>query len=259
VRNLFWVVVIIGGVLGVLVPGFYFNASSNLPSPLANRQQLLGLMRMQVESERMKVALGLPPKERGFVSWPDPDLARFPTDFTALFLSQNGCAPFLRAAPETKSRWATRVLRAAWGGASDGNVGGRCKYLFASRIVSRLGVTGTLESALAIYRVGNLLDHQELVAWELTTVHFDNGLVGVDQVLSRLYKRPLSEMNLAELAEAVLVAPPHLFLDEVRNCKNPPLIRRARDSVLEDFKADGLVTEAQANAAQQADVACMGR
>jgi hypothetical protein len=259
VKNLFWVVVIVGGVLGVLIPGFYFNASSNLPSPLANRQQLLLLMRMQVESERMKVALGLPPKERGFVSWPDPELSRFPPDFTALFLSQNGCAPFLRAAPEKKSKWTVRVLRAAWGLGGDASVAGRCRLLFASSIVSRLGVTGTLETALATYRVGNLLDHQELVAWELTTVHFENGLVGVDQTLSRLYKRPLAEMNLAELAEAVLVAPPHAYMDEIRRCKNPPLIRRARDTVLQEFAADGLVTEAQANAAQQADVACMGR
>ncbi|MEN9800747.1 MAG: hypothetical protein RL653_4444 [Pseudomonadota bacterium] len=258
-KNFFWGLVIIGGVFGVLVPGFYFNASSNLPSPLANRQQLLLLMRMQVESERMKVALGLPPKERGFVNWPDPELSRFPADFTALFLSQNGCASFLRAAPEKKSRWAVRVLRAAWGLGGDAGVAGRCKLLFASSIATRLGVTGTLETALATYRVGNLLDHQELVAWELTTVHFENGLVGVDQVLSRLYKRPLAEMNLAELAEAVLVAPPNAYLDEIRHCKNPPLIRRARDTVLQQFAADGLVTEAQSNAAQQADVACMGR
>lgn len=257
-KNLFWGIVVTVGVFGVLVPGFYFNASSNLPSPLANRQQLLLLMRMQVESERMKVALGLPPKERGFVSWPDPDLSRFPPDFTALFLSQNDCAPFLRAAPEKRSKWAVRVLRAAWGLGGDPGVAGRCRYLFASSIATRLGVTGTLETALATYRVGNLLDHQELVAWELSTVHFENGMVGVDQVLASIYKRPLAEMNLAGLAEAVLVAPPHAYLDEIRRCKNPPLIRRARDTVLQQFAADGLVTEAQASAAQQADVACLG-
>ena len=255
-KNLFWLVVIVGGVGGVLVSGFYLNASSNLPSPLANRQQLVTLMRMQVESERMKVALGLPTKERGFVSWPDPELSRFSPDFVALYLSQNDCAPFLRAPPEPRSRWMMRVLRGTWGKGMEGGLGGSCKYLFASNVAGRLGVEGTLERAVAIYRVGNLLDHAELVAWDLTTVPLDRGLVGVDQAVARLYKKPMAEMNLAELAEAVMLAPPHSYVEEIRHCQNPPLIRRARDVVLQQLAADGLTTEAQSSAAQQADVAC---
>ena len=256
-KNLFWVVVIVGSVFGVMVPGFYFNAASNLPSPLANRQQLLTLMRMQVESARMKTALGLAPKDRGFVDWPDPELARFPSDFVALYLSQNGCPSFLRAPPEAKTGWSLRVLRGTWDGADGGSVGGRCKYLFAARLVGRLGITGTLESAVAIHRVGNLLDHQELVAWDLTTVPLENGVIGLEQAISRAYKRPLAEMNLAELSEAVLLAPPNGFVTDIDRCQNPPLIRRARDEVLRQLAEDGLVTEASANAAQQAEVACL--
>ena len=247
------------GTLGVLVPGFYFNAAANLPSPLETRHQLLTMMRMQVEGERMKRALPLAERERGFVKWPEPDIGRFPRDYVALYLSQFNCPTFLRAPPEPRMAWLGRVLQGTWGSGLEGGQGGRCAYQFASRLVDHLDVTGRLERAIAIHRVRNLLSHEELVAFDMASVPLAEGMLGLDQGAEAVYGRPLSGMGLSELAEAVLMAPPNNVYDTLRICQNPPLIKRARDMVLGQLLEHGLTTEAQASAAQQAEVACRGK
>jgi hypothetical protein len=206
VRNLLSFFMFVFGTLGVLVPGLYFNAAGNLPSPLESRHQLLTMMRMQVEGERMKRALPLPERERGFVKWPEPDLGRFPRDFVALYLSQFNCPTFLRAPPEPRMAWLGRVLQGTWGSGMEGGQGGRCAYLFASRLVDHLDITGRLERAIAIHRVRTLLSHEELVSWDMSSVQLDEGLLGLDQGVEAVYGRPLSGMGLAELAEAVQAA-----------------------------------------------------
>jgi len=256
VRNLLTLLLMVSGTLGVLVPGFYFNATSDLPSPLESRHQLLTLMRMQVEGERMKRALPMQERERGFVKWPEPDIGRFPRDFVALYLSEMGCPTFLRAPPEPRMAWLGRVLQGTWGSGLENGQAGRCAYLFASRLVDHLDVTGRLERAIAIHRIRNLLSHEELVAWDMASTQLDDGMLGLDQGVEAVYGRPLAQLGLSELAEAVLMAPPNNAYGTLRICQNPPLIKRARDAVLAQLLEYGLTTEAQASAGQQAEVAC---
>lgn len=244
------------GLTGVLVPVTYLWTASKIPQ-LNNEYDLESLMRLAVETERMSMALGLPPKERGFVAWEKPDLARYPKDYVALFLSQMGCPNYFKSPREDGAKWSWRLLRSAWSNPLDDGGPGACEFLFASRISATLNIKGRLETAVAVNKLHAFLQKDQLVAYDLSSAYFDRGVMGVEQAIRKTMNKELKDMSLSELAEAALVSPPNHLYDEIRTCTNAALIKRARDEVLNQLAIDELVSEEQATAAQAAPVACL--
>lgn len=253
---LLWIVLFLFGLTGVIVPVTYLWTATKIPQ-LNNEYDLEALMRLAVETERMSIALGLPPKQRGFVTWDKPDLASYPKDYVALYLSQMGCPDYFKSPREDGLPWAWRLMRSTWGNPLDDGAPGACEFLFASRIAETLAIKGRLQTAVAVNKLHGFLQKDQLVAYDLSSTYFERGVMGVDQAIAKTMGKKLMDMNLAELAEAALVSPPHYLYDDIKTCTNASLVKRARDSVLNDLVNDELVSEAQATAAQAAPVACL--
>lgn len=253
---LLWIVLFLFGLTGVIVPVTYLWTATKIPQ-LNNEYDLEAMMRLAVETERMSVALGLPPKERGFVTWDKPDLGRYPKDYVALYLSQMGCPNYFKSPREDGMPWAWRLMRSTWGNPLDDGAPGACEFLFASRLCDTLNIKGKLEVAVAVNKLHGFLQKDQLVAYDLSSTYFDRGVMGVDHAIKKTMGKALKDMNLAELAEAALVSPPNYLYTEIKRCTNGSLIKKARDAVLVDLANDELVSEEQANAAQAAPVACL--
>lgn len=256
VRTLLWIVLFLFGLTGVLVPAAYLWTATKIPQ-LNNEYDLESLMRLAVETERMSIALGLPPKERGFVTWEKPDLARYPKDYVALYLSQMGCPNYFKSPREDGLKWSWRLMRSTWGDALSDGGPGACEFLFASRIARTLNIKGAMETAVAVNKLHGFLQKDQLVAYDLSSTYFDRGVMGVEHAIRITMNKELKDMSLPELAEAALVSPPYHLFDEVKTCVNAALIKRARDEVLAQLAADELVSQEQATAAQAAPVACL--
>lgn len=255
-RTLLWVVLFLFGLMGVLVPVVYLYTASKLPQ-MDSEYELEKLMKLTVENERMSVALGLPPKERGFVNWDKPDLGRYPKDLVALYLSQFGCPNYFKLPREGGLPWAWRLIKSTWGGGYAGDPAGACEFLFAQRIATTLSIKGSLDTAVAVNKIHTVLSKDQIIAWDMSSSYISRGVMGVEQAARKTLHKELKDMNLAELAEATLVFPPNYLFDEIRTCNNAALIKRARDEVLETLKGDELISEAQANSAESAPVACL--
>ncbi|MFL5318560.1 MAG: hypothetical protein ACJ790_02815 [Myxococcaceae bacterium] len=255
-KTLLWIALFLFGLTGVLFPAIYLYTASKLPQ-LDSDYDLETLLRLSVEGERMSVALGLPPKERGFVAWPKPELANYPKDFVALYLSQFGCPNYFKAPRETGVPWAMRLIKSTWGSGLEGDPGGACEFLFASRLAQTLGIKGGMDVAVAVNKIHTVLQKDQLIAYDMSSSYVSHGVVGVEQAVTKTLHKELKDMNLAELSEAALVVPPNYLFDEVRTCNNAALIKRARDVVIEQLKADELISEAQASNAEAAPVACL--
>lgn len=255
-RTLLWVILFLFGVTGLIVPGLYLWTASKLPD-LDSAYEVETLARLAVEGERMSRALGLDPKLRTWVKFEKPDLGKYPKDFVALYLSQMGCPDYFKTAKEEGMPWAKRLARATYGGALDGDAAGACEYMFSERLAGLLNVKGTLEVIVAASKIHAALGKDELVAYDLETAYIARGLIGVRQAVVQTLGKDVKEMTLAELAEAALVVPPNNLYDEIRNCTNASLIKRARDSVLDELAKDNLVTQSQATAAEGQPVLCL--
>ncbi len=253
VRSIIWILLFCVGLLGVITPLVYLHVSSGLPA-IDTDYQIENLLRIVVEGERISVKLGQSDRTATQVPFARPDFAKLPKDLVALYLSQRGCPTYFQTPKEEGFAWGRRVFLDLFGIDRPGN--GWCERLFAARIAQRLGITGSLTQAIAAHKIHSALTKDQLIAFDLESIWFDEGVVGVDAASRKLFQRPVAELQLAELAELQLALPPFGYYRQLRDCQNPTLIRQNRDVVLKGLAQDALVSETQAKEATSGPVFC---
>ena len=134
---------------------------------------------------------------------------------------------------------------------------GACERLIAARLAVALGIQGQVEQAVAAHRLHSFLQKDQLIAYDLSTLYFDRGVVGVEDATYKIFGRELDTLRLAELAELALALPPHDMYADAVTCRNASLIRQNRDVLLDDLATFKLVTRERASNAKAQPVACV--
>lgn len=240
----------------LVVPALYFYAASQVPQ-LESEFDIERLLRFDIEGERMSAALGRYARESNGLKFERPELARIPKDLVALYLSQRGCPTYFQTPREVGGRWSWRMFSGVWGNEPPGD--GWCERLFSMRLAERIGTDGILQLSIAASRIRRFLAKDQLVAYDLSTLRFEHGVVGVEAGAQKLFRRRLDQLQLSELSELALAMPPHNYYPQMVACQNATLIRQNRDYILRGLSRDGLVSPESAKNAQAQPVACTQR
>ncbi len=241
--------------VSIVVPLYYLYVASTLPNPIDGAVQIETHLRQSVESERQSVQYHKRVKDRDDVSWPTPDFSRLPKLLVALYITETGCPTYFQTPSETGWQWKKRVLYSVLNQQLEGDAG--CELIFAQRLALRLGATTPMQIAVAADRIHEFLKKDQLVAFDLHSMSFTHGVIGVEAASVVLMQKPLLELDLAELAEFQLGIPPHDYWEEMRLCKNAPLVRQSRDALLDHLVSTGFVTPEMAKTASQPPPRCL--
>lgn len=252
-KTLLWLVLFLIGLAGVVLPAIYLHAASKLPQ-LETEFDLEKQLRHSIEGERMSLQAGLADRSRP-IAYARPDFSRLPKDLVALYISQLGCPTYFQTRREDGAKWAWRLFSVvAFGTEPPGD--GACERRIAARLVTALGISGALEQAVAANRLHSFLQKDQLIAYDLSTLYFDRGVVGVEDAAFKVFGRELDTLKLQELAELALTLPPHDMYADALVCRNASLIRQNRDVLLADLAGFKLVTEERARTAMSQAVVC---
>jgi hypothetical protein len=253
VKSILWILLFVVGAIGVVVPCIYFYAASQLP-PLESEFDLEKLLKFNIEGERMSVKMGVYARETGGIEYEHPDFAKLPKDLVAVYISQRGCPTFFQTPREEGSTWGWRMVLAAFGGQKGGD--GWCEQTFAARLAERVGAATRLQIVVGTHKIHTFLKKDQLIAYDLSQLQFEPAVVGVEAACQKLFHKKLEQLQLSEISELELALPPFNFYEQLRDCRNPSLIRQNRDYILNELARDGLVPEDRAKNAQGQPVAC---
>jgi len=254
VKTLLWLMLLLLGLLGVALPAVYLHAASKLPQ-LETEFDLEKQLRHSIEGERMSMQAGTYERNRRPVDYRRPEFSRLPKDLVALYIAQHGCPTFFQTPREDGPKWAWRLFSVlTFGVEPPGD--GACERMLAMRLASALGIAGGVEQAVAAHRIHGFLQKDQLIAYDLSSVYFDRGIVGVEDAAWKLFGRELDALQLAELAEFSLSLPPHFLYADSVVCRNASLIRQNRDILLADLAAYELITQERARNAMAQPVSC---
>ncbi len=252
-KTLLWLVLFLIGLAGVALPAVYLNASSKLPQ-LETEFDLEKQLKHSIEGERMSLRAGTFENSRP-IAYKRPDFARLPKDLVALYIAQLGCPTYFQTPREDGPKWSWRLFSyVTFGTEPPGD--GACERLLAMRLAVKLGIEGNLERVVAASRLHAFLQKDQLIAYDLSSLYFERGIVGVEDAAYKIFGRELETLQLPELAELSLALPPHDYYDNAVNCRNASLIRQNRDVLLTDLFGYKLVTEERARSAMTRPVAC---
>lgn len=238
----------------MVIPGVYLYEASKLPQ-LESEFDLERHLKNAIEGERMSIRLGQF-RDRTGIEYERPEFSRLPRELVALYISQLECPAFFKSPKEGGGRWLWRMFGGAYFGAQPPGDGG-CERYFALDLAAAIGIQGTLETTVAANKIHGFLQKDQMIAYQLSTLKFDRGLVGVEDVAKVLFQRKLQELPLHQLAELSLVLPPNNYFWELKTCQNGPLLKRARDAVLGMLADDNLVSDDDARAASQEAITCV--
>ncbi|MBU8899320.1 hypothetical protein DRW03_10310 [Corallococcus sp. H22C18031201] len=254
-KTVFWILMFLVGLTGVVVPLTYLYTASKLP-PLENETDVEKQLRHSIEDERMSVAVGLVDRGNKPLTFAKPDFSRLPKDLVALYIRQMECPTYFQTPREDGRAWAWRLFAGvALGARPPGD--GACERLLAVRIARALGIKDNLELAVAAHRLHSFLQKDQLIAYDLAIIRFERGIVGVEDAAQKIFGQPLADLSLSELAELQLALPPYGFYTDLKQCKNATLIRQNRDLLLRDLAGWQLVSEDRARNAIAEPVACL--
>ncbi len=252
-KTLLWLVLFLIGLAGVVLPAIYFHTSSKLPQ-LETEFDLEKQLRHSIEGERMSLQAGTFGPKRP-ITYSRPDFSRLPKDLVALYIAQLGCPTYFQTRREDGAKWAWRLFSVVtFGTEPPGD--GACERIIATRLAVALGIAGSLEQAVAANRLHSFLQKDQLIAYDLSTLYFDRGVVGVEDAAFKVFGRELDTLKLPELAELALTLPPHEMYWDALVCRNASLIRQNRDVLLSDLATYKLVTEERARNAMAQPVIC---
>ncbi|OJT25079.1 hypothetical protein BO221_11925 [Archangium sp. Cb G35] len=252
-KTLLWLVLFLIGLAGVVMPALYLHAASKLPQ-LETEFDLEKQLRHSIEGERMSLQAGTFGPKRP-IAYTKPDFSRLPKDLVALYIAQLGCPTYFQTRREDGAKWAWRLFSVVtFGTEPPGD--GACERLLATRLAEALGIRGPLPLAVAANRLHSFLQKDQLIAYEMSTLYFERGIVGVQDGAYKMFGRELDTLKLQELAELSLTLPPHYMYADALVCRNASLIRQNRDVLLADLAGYKLVTEERARTAMAQPVIC---
>lgn len=253
-KGFLWIVFFTLGLLGVVAPAFYLYRAAKLPQ-LESEYDLETLLRLSVEGERMSIRAGRTEQDPRQTKFEKPEFAKLPKDLVALYISQLGCPTFFQTPREDGPKWGWRLFAGLMGSELPGD--GGCERYLSMNISMRLGVKGMLDLTVAGNKLHGFLQKDQLVTYDLATMKFDRGVVGVEDASYELYRKKLADLNLAQLAEFTLALPMNGFYWDIKDCKNASLIKQTRDRVIKIVAAQGLVPPDKAMEAVKMPVACL--
>lgn len=249
-----WIAAFLLALTVVLVPVIYLYIGTQLPA-LDSEFDLERVLRQNIESERKSVQLGQYEKSKEPITFERPDFAKLPKNLVAFYITERGCPTFFQTPREEGIAWSKRVLLGVINvEPEDGD--GWCERVFADNLARRVGAKGKLEESVAVHKIHRFLKKDGLIAYDLHSMRVENGVIGVEAAAKTLFGKPLTELNLAELAEFTLALPPHGYWNQMRRCQNPILIKQNRDVVIDDLRRNSLVPEDLAKSAQRQPVSC---
>lgn len=253
-RGLVWFVLFLVGLFGVVVPGAYLYVANGLPQ-LESEFDVEKHLRLYIEGERMSLKYGQY-QERTGIKYLRPDFQKLPKELVALFISQLGCPGFFKTPKEDGFAWSWRLINlAAFGKELSGD--GACEAYLANQLAILVGVKGRFDLAVASHKIHNALGKDQLVAYFLSAIYFERGVVGVDDAARTLFQKEVTSLTLPELAEFMLALPPAFYYREVKQCQNAALLRINRDMALDQLVAHALLKPEQARQAKMSNVSCM--
>jgi membrane carboxypeptidase/penicillin-binding protein len=257
VRNLrafLWIGVVFAAILVVLTPIIYLYTSTKLPQ-LESEFDLERILRQSIESERRSALMGQFDKAKQPIDFKRPDFARLPKNLVAAYITERGCPTYFQSPREDGWPWTKRQFLGLVNIEPPGD--GWCEQLFGGNLSYRIGAKGTLEMTVATHKIHRFLKKDTMIAYDLHSLRLAPGIIGVEDGAKELFKKPLLELNLAEIAEYALALPPNGYWDQMRACQNPTLIRQARDQVIQRLQMVSLIPESESRAAQAQPVACL--
>lgn len=257
VRALLIVTILFSLVLLVFLPISLLWTARDLPQ-LDSEFDLDRHLRGYIEGQRMGSAAGLAAAERIEIDWPRPDLSRYPKELVALWISSWDCPTFFQTPRETGTDWLLR-LAAVEVRFPEKPTDGRCERIFARNLAQAIRIPRGQASAIATHKIHNLLQKDQLVAYNLATVAFEPMVIGVEHAAKRLFRRDLDQLKLEDLAELMLAMPPHFYWADLQNCRNPSQLRQTRDLVVAELAYDGLIPQDRARAAMAQPLSCAQR
>lgn len=238
----------------VLTPLIYLYTSTKLPQ-LESEFDLERLLRQSIESERRSTLMGQFDKQKQNIDFKRPDFARLPKNLVAAYITERGCPTYFQSPREDGYPWSKRLFLGLVNVEPSGD--GWCEALFGANLAYRVGAKGSLELTVATHKIHRFLKKDTLIAYDLHSIRLAPGVIGVEDGARELFKKPLAELNLAEIAEYALALPPNGYWGQMRACQNPTLIRQARDQVVQRLQMVSLIPESEARAAQSQPVACL--
>lgn len=250
-----WLTLMFSITVGVLVPATWLYTASNMQNQLESENDVEIHLRQSIESERQSVMIGRPASARTSVKWEKPDFSRLPKHLIAFYITATGCPDYFRSPREEGWPWTRRLAASLQNRILDGD--GACELIFARNLARRLNMKGDLQIAVAADRVHKFLAKDQLVAFDLHSMWFDHGVIGVETASEVVLQKPLGQLNLAELAELQLAIPPWGFWDDIKECRNAAKLKEARDSLLSELAYIGHISDEMARTASSQPVRCL--
>ncbi len=255
VKLFLWLALLTIITVGVLVPGTWMYTAANLPNEIESENDVEIHLRQSIESERQSVEIGKAVSARKSVKWEKPDFSRLPKHLIAFYITATGCPDYFRSPREEGWPWTKRLFASLQNRILDGD--GACELIFARNLARRLNMKTDLQVAVAADRVHRFLAKDQLVAFDLHSMWFDHGVIGVETASEVVMQKPLTQLNLAELAELQLAIPPWGFWEDIKNCRNAAKLKEARDSLLLELAAIGHISDEMARTASAQPVRCL--
>jgi len=246
VRLALWIGLFALGLAGVVVPVLYQQLAAELP-----------LLETEEDFEALRGAAASTGGSGDPRGGPRPDrldFGRLPRDLVAAYVSQSGCPGYFQSPREDGLPWLSRMLAGLWGIELAGD--GKCERLFAMRIAGSLRLGRGPSRWVAANKIHRLLQKDELIANDLSTVALEPSVIGVGAAAKVLFRKQLQELQLSEIAELMLALPPYELYDELKKCRNASVIRQNRDYQLSMLVSHALVPGERVSSAQSHPVAC---
>lgn len=253
-KLMLWMALIVVVAVGAIIPGTYLYTNASLPNQIDSESDVELHLRQSIESERQSLQLTRPASARESVKWEKPDFSRLPKHLIAFYITATGCPDYFRSPRESGTPWNKRLLFASLNRQMDGD--GACELILSMNLARRLEAKTDMQVIVASDRVHRFLQKDQLVAFNLHSMWFSQGVIGVEKASDELMQKPLTQLTLAELAELQLAIPPWGAWEDIKLCRNVGRIKEFRDRMLYELASVGHISDEMARTATAQPLRC---